>query len=145
MSASSGVEAWNRFVETASIDSAALDSGVAALDAGSAAEQAAGLAHRAFRIGLSSLLVGAEEVGRWALARYGRAQFFPPFAWGVFAAGLVTLSLMVPDAWRALVWARKSGGRFNEKGLIIHPDLDKSAVFRALSREPLALAFDALR
>jgi hypothetical protein len=41
---------------------------------------------------------------------------------------------MIPDAVRTLRWARKSGGRFNEKGLIIHPDLDKSAVFSELSR-----------
>jgi len=79
--ASSGVQTWNRFVESAARDVFALDEGIAALAAGAArddgsaavaagapTETAASLAQRAFRVGLSSLLVGADEVGRLALA-----------------------------------------------------------------------------
>jgi len=64
---STGVAAWNRFVETASRDVAAIDDGIAALPA-AAPEAAVELGRLAFRVGLSSLLVGADEVGRLALA-----------------------------------------------------------------------------
>ncbi len=63
-----GVAAWGRFVEAASLDVAALDEGIGALPGDAAPGRAADLAQRAFRVGLSSLLVGAEEVGRLALA-----------------------------------------------------------------------------
>lgn len=66
--ASSGVVLWSRFVESAAGDVVALDEGIAALASGAPGEEAAHLAHRAFRVGLSSLLAGAEEVGRLALA-----------------------------------------------------------------------------
>ncbi len=56
--------------------------------------------------------------------RLGRAAAF--FSLGV--AALVSLA-MAPDALRALVYARKTGGRFNEKGSIIQPDIDKAAAF----------------
>ena len=63
-----GVAAWGRFVEAASADVAALDEGIGALPGGGGSALAGDLAQRAFRVGLSSLLVGAEEVGRLALA-----------------------------------------------------------------------------
>ena len=65
---SSGVAAWSRFVEAASADVSALDEGIGALPGDAAPAHLAHLAQRAFRIGLSSLLVGADEVGRLALA-----------------------------------------------------------------------------
>jgi 4-amino-4-deoxy-L-arabinose transferase-like glycosyltransferase len=40
---------------------------------------------------------------------------------------------MLPDAWRGLVFGRQTGGRFNEKGSIIQPDIDKVAAFEFLS------------
>jgi len=57
-----GEELWQRFVAAGVVDTALL-----AEAAGKPAELPA-LAHLAFRIGLSSLLIGAEEVGRLALA-----------------------------------------------------------------------------
>lgn len=57
-----GEELWQRFVAAGVADTALL-----ADAAGKPAELPA-LAHLAFRIGLSSLLIGAEEVGRLALA-----------------------------------------------------------------------------
>jgi 4-amino-4-deoxy-L-arabinose transferase-like glycosyltransferase len=50
-----------------------------------------------------------------------------------FGLGVVVVLVMLPDAVRTLVYARKTGGRFNEKGLVIHPDLDKSAILRELA------------
>jgi hypothetical protein len=87
-----------------------------------------------FAYAVGALSASALEIGGFALSRWRRERFAPALPFGILAFGLVTLSLMVPDAARALRWARKSGGRFNEKGLIIHPDLDKSAVFAELSR-----------
>ncbi|HEX6274255.1 MAG TPA: glycosyltransferase family 39 protein [Polyangiaceae bacterium] len=99
-----------------------------------------------FAFAVGALSASALEIGAFALARSKHERFTPVLPFGVLVAGLVTLSLMVPDAARALTWARKSGGRFNEKGLIIHPDLDKSAVFSELSRtlpEAATLGVDA--
>ena len=87
-----------------------------------------------FAYALGGLAASANEVGHLALARLGRQRFSASLTWGVLAAGLVVVGLMIPDAVRALHWARKSAGRFNEKGLIIHPDLDKAAVFAELER-----------
>ena len=47
--------------------------------------------------------------------------------------GLFLLGVIVPDGVRALRYARKSGGRFNEKGYLIHSDFDKEAALRALA------------
>ncbi|MBA3462838.1 MAG: response regulator [Deltaproteobacteria bacterium] len=60
-----GEELWQRFVAAGVADTEVL------ADAVETPDQLAGLAHLAFRIGLSSLLIGAEEVGRLALAIEG--------------------------------------------------------------------------
>jgi len=60
--------------------------------------------------------------------RLGRAA--PIVALG--AAALIALT-MAPDGVRALIFARKTGGRFNEKGSIIHPDIDKAAAFELVA------------
>jgi hypothetical protein len=51
------------------------------------------------------------------------------------ALALVYLVALLPDGLRALRYARKTGGRFNEKGLIIHPDIDKEAVLQKVAKE----------
>lgn len=51
------------------------------------------------------------------------------------ALATVYLAAVLPDGIRALRYARKTGGRFNEKGLIIHPDVDKEAMLEHVSRE----------
>jgi hypothetical protein len=99
-----------------------------------------------FAYALGALTASATELGRIALERVGRERFRSSLVWGVFASGLAVAGLMAPDAVRALSWARKSGGRFNEKGLIIHPDLDKAAVFEELAKtlpDNASLAVDA--
>jgi hypothetical protein len=87
-----------------------------------------------FAYALGALAASAGEIGRFALARFDKERHARKLAFAVLATGLVVALTMLPDAARALVWARKSGGRFNEKGLIIHPDLDKSAVFSWLDK-----------
>lgn len=65
------------------------------------------------------------------LQRPAFAPAAPLFALLLF---LFLLGLIVPDGVRALRYARKSGGRFNEKGYIIHSDFDKEAALRSLAR-----------
>lgn len=76
---------------------------------------------------LSRRAIGA--AGR-ALGREKLAYCSPCLA---FALSAVVVLALLPDAVRALVYARKTGGRFNEKGFVIHPDLDKSEVLRELA------------
>lgn len=64
----SGVESFGLFVEAAGRDVRALSAGVLALEAGGSEAEIGALAELAFRVGLSSLLVGAEELGRLALS-----------------------------------------------------------------------------
>lgn len=52
----------------------------------------------------------------------------------VFALALLVPAIMAPDALRTLVYARKTGGRFNERGNFIQPDKDKVAALAELSR-----------
>ncbi len=68
---SAGVALWDRFVAAGLRDARALDQGVAALvpmQLELVRDRTDALGQLAFRIGLASLLVGAEDVGRLALA-----------------------------------------------------------------------------
>jgi hypothetical protein len=103
-----------------------------------------------FAYAVGALVASLDRWGTWALSgRKGslrpslmpwvaRARFVP---WVVGGAALLTLLALLPDALRALVYARKSGGRFNERGLIIHPDFDKA---RALAEVAASLPPDAV-
>jgi len=76
----------------------------------------------------------------------GVRRHFPRLAAAGLAPGLgVALILgsvaaILPEGLGALLYARKTGGRFNEKGLIIHPDVDKQA---ALAKVAETLPDDA--
>ncbi|HEX3759903.1 MAG TPA: hypothetical protein VHW23_14410, partial [Kofleriaceae bacterium] len=61
-----GAALWEQFVAGAGADAAALADAVADAVADAAGLRALG--QRAFRIGLSSLLLGADDVGRLAIA-----------------------------------------------------------------------------
>jgi two-component system chemotaxis sensor kinase CheA len=65
-----GTASWERFVAAGVRDASALDLGVSALIAAAPLDRPRldALAEISFRLGLSSLLVGAEDVGRLALA-----------------------------------------------------------------------------
>jgi two-component system chemotaxis sensor kinase CheA len=65
----SGVAVWDKYVVAAAQDAGMLvELADAAVLAGAAPDHVGGLAHVAFRLGLSSVLVGAEDAGRLALA-----------------------------------------------------------------------------
>jgi len=94
---------WDQFVASAGADAARL------ADAAGDAARLAALGHLAFRIGLSSLLLGAEDVGRLAIAiEHGidRAAFGAPIGAELDAA-IETLH----DALVQLANADKSGAR----------------------------------
>jgi two-component system chemotaxis sensor kinase CheA len=98
-----GATLWDEFVVRAGADAAAL------ADATRDAARLAPLGHLAFRIGLSSLLLGAEDVGRLAIAiEHGidRTAAGAPIA-GELAAAITTLH----DALVQLANADKSGAR----------------------------------
>ena len=72
------------------------------------------------------------------------ALLYPPLAerWGAgrgLAATallvLAPLTLVLRDGVETLVWARRTGGRFSEKGLFIQTDGDKIAALRSLAGE----------
>ncbi len=111
MSATAGLELWHVFVTTGGADASALAAALG--DPRSAekvpAEQLGGLGQIAFRLGLSSLLIGAEELGRLALAierSFGRDKL-EGAAWDSISAAIVTLH----DAFDQLAHADKSGAR----------------------------------
>ncbi len=68
MSPKTGIEAWNVFVGAAGRDVRALGTGISEMETGIEGERLREITQAAFRVGLSSLLVGAEEVGRLSLA-----------------------------------------------------------------------------
>jgi two-component system chemotaxis sensor kinase CheA len=102
---------WDRFVAAGVHDSEVL---AAAVDRSSRSFGAddAGLGHLAFRIGLSSLLIGAEDVGKLALAtepHLDRAAegALDDDAWIALRDAILTLR----DAFQQLANADKSGAR----------------------------------
>lgn len=73
-------------------------------------------------------------VGLAHAARHLQRPVFAPVAplFSLFVF-VFLLGLIAADGVRALRYARKSGGRFNEKGYIIHSDFDKEAALRSLA------------
>ena len=97
---------WDQFVIRAGADAAAL------AGASGDAVRLAALGHLAFRIGLSSLLLGADDVGRLAIAiehAIDRTVAGAPVA-GELAAAIATLS----DALVQLANADRSGARVED-------------------------------
>jgi 4-amino-4-deoxy-L-arabinose transferase-like glycosyltransferase len=87
-----------------------------------------------FAYALGSLTHASERafVGLAAFTKRSKLAIWAPIA--AFCLGIAVVLALVPDAVRALVYARKTGGRFNEKGHLIHPDLDKSKVLTELKQ-----------
>jgi len=89
-----------------------------------------------FALSLGALSASVRAVLARALARApellsARAAWLPFVS---FALCVWIPLCMAPDAWSTLRYARKTGGRFNEKGAFIQPDKDKSAALRFLTR-----------
>jgi two-component system chemotaxis sensor kinase CheA len=102
---------WDRFVAAGVHDSNVLAAAVDRSSRSFGAEDA-GLGHLAFRIGLSSLLIGAEDVGKLALAtepHLDRAAdgALDDNAWVALRDAILTLR----DAFQQLANADKSGAR----------------------------------
>jgi len=111
MSATAGLELWQVFVATSGGDAVRLAESLADPRAAAAvdADRLGGLAHVAFRIGLSSLLIGADDLGRLALTierALDRDGLDAP-AWETISAAIATLR----DAFEQLAHADKSGAR----------------------------------
>jgi hypothetical protein len=86
-----------------------------------------------FAYGLGALVATATSGTRWALAGLQRSVPTELLRMAYGAVGLLLALAILPDGLRALVYARKTGGRFNEKGLIIQPDFDKAAAFEQVA------------
>jgi two-component system chemotaxis sensor kinase CheA len=104
-----GGQLWEQFV-TAGVGDARLLAG-ALEDPG----QRASLAHVAFRLGLSCLLIGADDLGRLALA-IERGLDSDSTAWAPVAAAITTLG----QAFHQLAHADKSGARVEGLPLAEH-------------------------
>jgi len=88
-----------------------------------------------FAYALGALVAALGAAGQWAIAgRWGKSRF-ANMSWAVAGLALMALIAILPDALVTLRYARKSGGRFNERGLIIHPDFDKAAALAAVARD----------
>ncbi|WP_231511952.1 ArnT family glycosyltransferase [Chondromyces apiculatus] len=80
------------------------------------------------------LCVGAlVDMGAGGVASRARGGLARRAGIAAAAVALVPLALILRDGIPALVYARETGGRFNEKGLLIDSDGDKTALLRWLS------------
>jgi chemotaxis protein histidine kinase CheA len=102
---------WDRFVAAGVHDANTLATAIDRSSRSFGAEDA-GLGHVAFRIGLSSLLIGAEDVGKLALATEGHLDraaegTLDDASWSALRDAVLTLR----DAFTQLANADKSGAR----------------------------------
>ncbi|MBK8996314.1 MAG: glycosyltransferase family 39 protein [Myxococcales bacterium] len=83
----------------------------------------------AFSLGLFAWTV--EALGRAIVRRFRRqGVVWPPIV--ALVCGLGPPVAMLPDGVAGLVQSRRTGGRFDERGDLIHQDMDKIAVLRWL-------------
>lgn len=86
-----------------------------------------------FAYAAGSLLATLELLVARLRRRSAPSAVVPALTAGALA--VIYLAAVLPDGIRALRYARKTGGRFNEKGFIIHPDIDKETMLRAIAPE----------
>jgi hypothetical protein len=72
------------------------------------------------------------ELSAYALRRFPKFSL-ESLAFGWLASGLLVPLAIAPDGVRALRYAHRSGGRFNENGHLTKPDKDKVAALEWLS------------
>ncbi|MFO0758119.1 MAG: glycosyltransferase family 39 protein [Byssovorax sp.] len=82
-----------------------------------------------FALAMGALAATLAALGERLSRRAGRA-ISPRPAFVALAVCLLPLALVARDGIPALRYARETGGRFNEKGLLIHSDGDKAAFLR---------------
>ena len=85
-----------------------------------------------FAYALGALVATLDYAITWAEGRLPASRRELSSWVGAGLALMIVLAIL-PDGLVALVYARKTGGRFNEKGLIIHPDFDKAAALAAVA------------
>jgi hypothetical protein len=86
-----------------------------------------------FALACAAVAQTVQDLVRLAARRWPRlAEPWP--AYGTLAAFLLLLLAILPDGLRALHYAHRSGGRFNENGRLIKPDKDKVAALEWLTQ-----------
>ncbi|HEY0466767.1 MAG TPA: glycosyltransferase family 39 protein [Polyangiaceae bacterium] len=85
-----------------------------------------------FALANAALAQSALDLVRLSSRRWPRLAKLRP-AYGVLGIFLLLPLLIAPDGLRALHYAHRSGGRFNESGRLIKPDKDKVAALEWLS------------
>src|SRR6478752_1224507 len=86
-----------------------------------------------FALACGALAQSALDVARIASTRWPHlTKAWPSYA--VLGASSLSLLAILPDGLRALRYAHRSGGRFNENGRLIKPDKDKVAALEWLTR-----------
>ncbi|MFN2165266.1 MAG: ArnT family glycosyltransferase, partial [Anaerolineae bacterium] len=86
-----------------------------------------------FALALAGLVASSDELLRMLGPRLpwiGGPRRATPVAFGL---GLLVALLILPDGVRALRYARRTGGRFDEKGLLIHQDIDKTVLPKSMA------------
>ena len=92
-----------------------------------------------FAFACAALAQSALDLLQLAARRFPRIAKIQP-AYAVLGSFVLLLLLILPDGLRALHYAHRSGGRFNESGRLIKPDKDKVAALEWLTQrwEPRA-------
>ena len=86
-----------------------------------------------FALANAALAQTALDLARLVVRRWPRFGQLQP-SYGVLGLFVLLTLLILPDGLRALHYAHRSGGRFNENGRSIKPDKDKSAALEWLSQ-----------
>lgn len=86
-----------------------------------------------FAFAMGALAASALDLVGYVRRRLGRApsSFGAPL--GTLFAFLAVLTSMLPDAVRVLVYGRGTGLRFDERGFLIHADVDKTLTLRSFA------------
>lgn len=87
-----------------------------------------------FAYSVGALVAAFENGLGWATARRSLVPRRRLVAWIAGGVGLLSVLAILPDGLRALVYARKTGGRFNERGSLIQPDFDKEAALASIEK-----------
>jgi 4-amino-4-deoxy-L-arabinose transferase-like glycosyltransferase len=87
-----------------------------------------------FAYAVGALVASLDGWFAWAAARRSLAPRRTLVTWVVGAVGLASVLAILPDGLVALIYARQSGGRFNERGSFIHSDFDKEAALASVAR-----------
>lgn len=96
-----------------------------------------------YALALAQLAATVGDLARFARGRVSMPAFDPSAV--TLVVGLVPSLVMLPDALRGLVYARETGGRYNDNGRIIRSHADMITVLRerVLPGLPAGASFDA--